>query len=444
MSIIFGLEYQPGRTNCMDKCEMYTLAIEQSNAALAEHSAPLVDECLRRGNFQVIMVSPRAEIEGLKEFHRNMGINSGVTYSSSEDIDFSNLNMDAMLTCKLNLPGPLFCNKGSPTNIPRIAMTHTLTDKKSVFPTYDPNYHPMSQFNVYFASGCAAFRGSWKRYVELNSSTLRTVKIFEIGSPKTDVLLRNVYDRTQVLQELGLDPAKKTVLYAPTFHREASLEQCGLDIIDIIREMDVNLLMRVHHVSLSTTRALAQRKGRRTGTEWRSLLEQIDSENPNVRFVEGDSSPYFVASDLLVGDISGACYEYMLQNKPVVFIDTPELFAEHGTGGISYWGRSSGDIISNLDDLAEIIQLNLTDPARKETDRLSLIDDLVYNPGHAAEVAVDTLMGLIEGRITYPKWGCRISRQQTAFRQSYLRAARKAVGAYKIGTRRLFRKNRLA
>ena len=404
----------------------YTFAIEELYAGLAEHSAPLIVECLRRGQFDILMVSPQSEIEGLKDFHRNMGIDSDITYLSFEKLDFGKFNVDAMFTCHANRPGPLFNDRHSPTNIPRIVMTHTLTDKKTIFPAYGCNHHPMGQFNVYFATGPAAFRGSWEDYIKLHPSTLRTVRIFEIGSPKTDVLFGSVYDRTQVLKGLGLEPAKQTVLYAPTFQKEASLEQCGVEIIDIVRAMDVNLLIRVHHVSLALENPSARERGH-GGKDWRRILQKLDSENPNVRFVEGDSSPYFVASDLLIGDVSGASYEFLLQNKPVVFIDTPEFFAEHGTRGISYWGRTSGDIVTNLVDLANVVRLNLDDPARKETERLALIDELVYNPGHATEVAVDTLIWLITGRISYSTRGCKNARHRLAIRQLPTRIKRKII-----------------
>lgn len=413
----------------MKEAAKYTLAIEEHFVGLAEHTAPVIAECLRRGQFDILVVGPQSQIEGLKDFHRNMGIDSDITYLSFEKLDFGKWNIDAIMNCYTSYPGPLLRDKSSPINIPRVTMKHSLTDKSTIFPATERWDYSMAYYNVYFASGRAAFRGSWEEYVRLHPSILKTVKIFEIGSPKTDVLFGNVYDRTEVLQGLGLDPAKKTVLYAPTFQKEASLEQCGMEIIDIVRAMDVNLLVRIHHMSLALDNPSARERGH-GGKDWRRILQKLDGENPNVRFVEGDSSPYFVASDLLIGDVSGACYEFLLQNKPVVFIDTPEFFAEHGTRGISYWGRTSGDIVTNLIDLANVVRLNLDDPARKETERLALIDDLVYNPGHAAEVAVDTLIGLITGRISYSTQGCKNARHRLAIRQLPTRIKRKILTGY--------------
>ncbi len=402
----------------------YTLAIEEHFVGLAEHAAPVIAECLRRGRFDILVVGPQSQIEGLKDLHRSMGIDADITYLSFEELDFRKWNIDAMLNCHTNHAGPLFRDKNSPSSIPRVTMKHTLTDKNTMFPRTQGSNPSMAYYNVYFASGRAAFRGSWEEYVRLYPSILKTVKIFEIGSPKTDVLFGNVYDRTNVLQGLGLDPSKKTVLYAPTFQKEASLEQCGLEIIDIVRAMDVSLLIRLHHMSLALDNPSARERGH-GGKDWRKVLKQIDDDNANVRFVEGDSSPYFVASDLLIGDVSGACYEFIIQNNPVVFIDTPDFFAEHGTGGISYWGRDSGDIVSNLDDLAGVVQLNLDDPERNEPQRLALIDELVYNPGHAAEVAVDTLIGLITGLIPYPSCGYQRQRNRLAILQLPTRIKRK-------------------
>lgn len=316
-------------------------------------------------------------------------------YLSFEDLDFKTLKIDAMLTSSQNYPGPLFRNSGSPKNIPRIAKTHTLTDKKVVFPVKSKEHHPMGHFNAYFASGRAAFRGSWEDYIKLHPSTLTTLKIFETGSPRTDILFAKHYDRREVLEGLGLDPKKKTVLFAPTFQKNASLELFGIEIIEMIASLDVNLLVHLHFMSLDRNFWDAKNRAH-GGKNWAVILNEFERHSPNMRFVEGDSNAFFVASDLLVGDVSGACFEFMVQNRPVVFIDIPEFFEDHGTKGVGYWGRQAGDIIKDISNLSEIIQLNLSDPNQKESDRLKLIAELIFNPGKAAKVAVDTIERLIK------------------------------------------------
>tara|TARA_B100000315_G_scaffold253674_1_gene292986 strand:+ start:504 stop:1793 length:1290 start_codon:yes stop_codon:yes gene_type:complete len=415
----------------------YNLAIEERHYGLAEYSAHLIHECLLRDQFNVTMVVKQSEINSFKDYHREIGINSNVNYLSLENLDFNQLKPDAMLNYHTNGPGPMFRDKRSPINIPRITMTHTLTDKNVIFPTQNPNSHPMGQYNVYFASGPAAFKGSWEDYIKIHPSTLKTVKIFRIGRPRTDVLFSNKYDRTKTLSSLGLNPGKKTVLYAPTFQKEASLEQCGLDIINIVSSMDINLLIRLHHLSLALDNPNARIRGH-GGKDWRKILKKIDSENINVRFVEGDSTPYYVSSDLLIGDVSGACYEFLLQNKPVVFIDTPKFFVEHGMGGISYWGRTSGDIVSNLDDLPNVVRYNLDNYKHKEMERQDLISELVYNLGHATQTAVDTIIGLINRSISYPKWGRRLNRYGMSARKLPYRIKGKVAKVYHTAKKHVF------
>ena len=397
-------------TNLLDNKLRYNLAIEEPFLGLAEYSTHLIKACLLRDEFNIIMVVNRSDIVAFKKCHQKMGINSGVEYISFDDLTFKKWrSFDAMLSYHQNHPHKLIRDIRSPTDIPRIVMTHTLTDKNVVFPTKNRWIHPMGHFNVYFATGSTAFKGSWEKYIKIHPSTLKTVKIFKVGRPRTDVLFGNIYDRKIILTDLGLDSDKKTILYSPTFQKEASLEQCGLKIIDIIRSMDVNLLIRPHFMSLALDNAGAHEHGH-GGNDWRKILKQIENENNNIRFVEGDSNPFFVASDLLIGDVSGACYEFLLQDKPVVFIDTPKFFAEHGRGGISYWGRESGEIVSDLNKLADVVQYNLDNPDHKEIERHDLIQKLVYNHGNASKVAVDTITGLINGKIRFPKWGCRIIR----------------------------------
>ena len=157
----------------MKDSNRYTLAIEERHAGLAEHSAPLIVECLRRGQFDILMVVPQSQIVGLRDFHRKMGIDSGVTYICLEELDFSMLKIDAMLTCHTNSAGRLFMDRHSPQNIPRIATNHTLSDGQN-FPTSNPEIHPLQYFNVFFANGPAMLRGSWKTYAKLHPSTLKT------------------------------------------------------------------------------------------------------------------------------------------------------------------------------------------------------------------------------------------------------------------------------
>jgi hypothetical protein len=219
---------------------------------------------------------------------------------------------------------------------------------------------------------------------------------------------------------LELDPEKPTILYAPTYQKEASLQQQGDTILKALASMkDCNVLVRLHYYSLERNNPEAHKLGHE-GKDWQVVMDRITAEHPNVRHVKGNSNPWFRAADLMVGDVSGACFEYALLNKPIVFIDCPKYFEAQGRDGIGYWGRSIGDIISEVSDLPDVIRTNLDDPGQYQEQRQALINKLVYNPGQATKVAVDTLTGLVAGDIPYPTWGPDLNQQEDNMRREYI------------------------
>ena len=85
------------------------------------------------------------------------------------------------------------------------------------------------------------FKGSWQAYDNSFPETLSNMTIVDIGSPKTDALLNSAFDKVGFLKNLDLNPDKKTVLYSPSYQKEASLEQAGLEIIQELCTLNVNV-----------------------------------------------------------------------------------------------------------------------------------------------------------------------------------------------------------
>jgi CDP-Glycerol:Poly(glycerophosphate) glycerophosphotransferase len=56
-----------------------------------------------------------------------------------------------------------------------------------------------------------------------------------VGMPKVDCLVDGTFRRDHVLQALGLDPARPTVLYAPTWSPASSLNAMGVELLDACR-----------------------------------------------------------------------------------------------------------------------------------------------------------------------------------------------------------------
>src|SRR6476661_4670377 len=67
-----------------------------------------------------------------------------------------------------------------------------------------------------------------------------------IGMPKVDCLVNGSLHRDAVLVALGLAPERPTILYAPTWSPASSLNAMGIELIDRLGAMPVNVIVKLH------------------------------------------------------------------------------------------------------------------------------------------------------------------------------------------------------
>jgi hypothetical protein len=391
---------------------MRNIVFEELYAGLAEHALPVIECLLRRENVRVHVVGQASEQDALRRAYQ--AVDDPARFFLH---DFDSFGWDfpvhALFSCVPGSPGPLFRDVDSPLDIPRIAMPHGLTDKYNKFPAHFIG-NPLGYFNVLFASGEAMYSGSWMAYEKKHPEVHAALRHIKAGVPKTDRLFTEQNRRDEILCDLGLDPLRETVLYAPTYQAEASLEQHGEQILNVLGGMGMNVLVRLHHLSVDPAATSHQPR------DWKGIMETMLRRYPNMRFVCGDSTPYFIAADLLVGDVSGACYEFIVQDKPVVFVDAPLFFKKHGRDGIAWWGRHAGVIVDDVAQLEKVVFSQLDKPELKQCARLALIGRLLYRRGDASGYIADTILKMVYGDEAYPTWGPRKELQRDRVMQEYI------------------------
>lgn len=275
----------------------------------------------------------------------------------------------------------------------RVVMQHGLSDKAAFSDLAKTD--TLSDFDVVFLVGPIFREGSLKEYALKYPDTFARLRFIDVGAPKTDELFRPRKNKTSLLNELGLDPSKPTVCYAPTWERWASLEQCGGDIIESISQMEVNCIVKLHHLSLQSTLTRPIMKKGHGGKNWAEIIGRMEQRFPNLRLARGqDANPYLIASDILVSDVSGVAFEFVLLDKPVVFFDVPGMFDYYGKNGIHFWGRECGDIVKSLEELTRAIRGNLENPRHKSTERQKWGSLISYSQGDAARRAGEAILTL--------------------------------------------------
>lgn len=220
-----------------------------------------------------------------------------------------------------------------------------------------------------------------RRFVETGILAADDPRIEEVGMPKLDALVQGKYDRTQVLQELGLDPGKKTVLFAPTWIQGGCLDIQGHEIVRALAKLPYNVIVKLHDNSYDL---------RKQRCDWgRELPPLLGKDAVMVR--EPDSNPLLAAADLLISDASSIANEYLLLDRPLIFFRVPDLEREWPSTDRKTWGTETGITIDRADELPAAIERSFADPSAKSLTRREAARDFFYHPGEAAPIAAALL-----------------------------------------------------
>ena len=222
--------------------------------------------------------------------------------------------------------------------------------------------------------------------VDADSPAIRLV-----GMPKVDCLVDGTFSRDHILQTLGLDPARPTVLYAPTWSPASSLNAMGVELLDALGRMPVNVIMKLHDRS----RDLRPRYS--GGVDWAAKLQPLLVRGQGALAPGHDISPYLVAADLMITDHSSAGFEFLLRDKPLVRIHRPQLI-ELASIHPDYVALLAS-VSRSVDDLpgaVAAVEDGLADPGAQSLDRRRVAADLFYKPGGATSRSVTELYDVLE------------------------------------------------
>lgn len=196
-------------------------------------------------------------------------------------------------------------------------------------------------------------------------------RVHATGYARTDRLVRDATPPTVMRARLGLAaPARRAILFAPTWRQDAaerSLFPFGIDeprfleaLAGLCERSDAQLLLRRH---LNSPLAPATPRAR--------VLEVPMAAFP-------DTEALLLASDLLVCDWSSIAFDFLLLDRPTIFLEVPPPFAK----GLSLdRGHRFGAVVGSLDALLALLERYLADPAayaREHGERARAIRRRVY------------------------------------------------------------------
>jgi hypothetical protein len=211
-----------------------------------------------------------------------------------------------------------------------------------------------------------------------------------IGMPKVDCLVDGTFRRDTVLREFGLDPARPTILYAPTWSPASSLNRYGLDLIGRLLAMPINVIVKLHDRSRDLR---PQYSG---GVDWVALLQPMLAAPHAMLALHANITPCLAAADVMITDHSSCGFEYMLLDRPLVRIDVPELVQQANIHP-EYVSLLAGASLNTHDAISAAtgVERALSDPQAGSKARRSLARDLFYQPGTATARCATALYDVI-------------------------------------------------
>ena len=174
----------------------------------------------------------------------------------------------------------------------------------------------------------------------------------------------------------GSTDARPTVIFAPTFSPASALNYAGEEIVETLLASGCNVIAKLHDRSLDPDPRYTG------GIDWRGRFARFSGPQ-FLLATGGDSTPYVLASDVMVTDHSSIGFEFCAADRPIVVFDAPGLIeaARINPEKVALL-RSAAAVVSTTGQLAEAIRDALATPHLRSAERHRAADEVFFHAGH--------------------------------------------------------------
>jgi CDP-glycerol glycerophosphotransferase (TagB/SpsB family) len=272
-----------------------------------------------------------------------------------------------------------------PRGTRRIQMFHGVAGKYSS--VYDTPDRSMREWDRLFFIN----RRRMENYIRVGAIDADSQAARLVGYPKLDCLVDGTLSRDEVLNELGIDPSSRTVLYAPTWSPYSSLNAMGEELVTKLVAAGYSVIVKLHDRS----RDLEYKHS--GGVDWAERLEPILRSGGGWLADRSDACPYLAAADVLITDHSSVGFEYLLLDRPIIRIEMSELIANTDINP-DYVAllREASVSVRNVEETLTAVEKSFCDSRSLSQSRRAVAEELFYQPGTATERAVRELYDVME------------------------------------------------
>jgi len=212
-----------------------------------------------------------------------------------------------------------------------------------------------------------------------------------IGMPKLDCLVDGSLKRDELLLAMGVDPLRRTVLYAPTWSPHSSVVSMGEELVRRLGEAGYAVIVKLHDRSRDLEYVNSG------GVDWGARLEPLLRQIDGVLASGNNSSQYLPAADIMITDHSSVGFEYLLLDRPLIRIHVPELIAytDIEPTYVEMLANASTSV-TNVDETLAAVARAFVDPGENSAQRIAIANKMFYKPGTATDRAVKEIYELLE------------------------------------------------
>ena len=217
-----------------------------------------------------------------------------------------------------------------------------------------------------------------------------------VGYPKLDPVFQGRLDRNDIMARWGLDPAKKTVLFAPTY-KPTCIDRVREGILEQTR--DHNLIIKLHQYSW---------RGKYAPHRHHKLYESAVRRYTHARLIPPEDHniiPFIYVADTMLSEASSTIFEFLALGRVGIIFDLEcdRLSHHDGMPLLDEDNRTflEGAFahISDAGQIGEAVERALgPDPTMRA--RVEEMRNLLFYKldGHASERIVNIMEDRIKGR----------------------------------------------
>lgn len=204
-----------------------------------------------------------------------------------------------------------------------------------------------------------------------------------VGNPRyEDWNDPSFHSRAKERHARGLDPDRKTILYAPTWGPLSSYDAFA-DAVAVLTS-EFNVILKIHHIT--------QREGA-------AVTDRIRRKFPRLAAADDDIVELLSVADVMISDYSGAIFDAVYCRTPIVLLDTPGAESREESRSDPHSLERArrhdlGQVVASAADLTQAVRRALESGPAND----ALRDDLFVDAGGAARRAAAAIRELAAGR----------------------------------------------